>query len=71
MGHKQKAEGTQNWGSCFSTDLGDSCQGGRRDLGLRKWPARLDMRDAVASPHPAPLATFLTMGFIAEVGGAS
>lgn len=36
MGHKQKAEGTQNWGSCFSTDLGDNCQGGRWDLGLRK-----------------------------------
>lgn len=33
MGHKQKAEWTQNWGSCPSTSLGDSCLGGIWALG--------------------------------------
>ena len=35
-------------------------------------PVRPDIRDAMASlPPPALPTTFLTMGFIAEVGGAS
>lgn len=34
-------------------------------------PAKLDKRDAVASPHPAPPPMDLIMGFIAEAGGAS